>query len=60
MNKDELFELERLSVDINTNLRILKNAVTNCDDNDLQWHDLTEFVDKIYEKSNEMGKFFNP
>ena len=59
MNQEELQKLERLSVIINTDLCILRNAVTNCDENDLQWHDLTDFVNKIYKKSNKMRNFFN-
>jgi hypothetical protein len=58
MDQEELYELERLSIYIDTDLRILKNAVTNCDENDLEFHDLTEFLGKIYEKSNKMRKIF--
>lgn len=58
MNNEELSKLEILSIDINTDLCILKNAMKNDDDNDLQTDDLVDFVEKIYNLSNEMRAVF--
>lgn len=58
MNSEELSKVEILSIDINTDLCILKNAMKNGDDNDLQTEDLVDFVEKIYRQSSEMRTIF--
>lgn len=58
MNQEEQIKVEILSVDINTNLCILKNAIINHDENDLQISDLINFVKRIYNSSNEMRDVF--
>lgn len=58
MNREELDKVESLSIDINTNLCILKNAMTNSDCNDLQIYDLIDFVRRIYDSSNKMREVF--
>lgn len=59
MNQEEHSKIEILSIDINTDLCILKNAIKNNDGNDLLISDLTDFVDKIYKSSNEMREVFS-
>lgn len=58
MNQDEINKVEVLSVDINTDLCILKNAMMNSDDNNLEIDDLICFVVRIYKLSNEMRNVF--
>lgn len=58
MNNDELSKIELLSVDINTDLCILTNAMRNSDNNNLEIDDLILFVDRIYNSSNEMRNIF--
>ncbi len=58
MNQEELSKIEVLSIDINTDLCILKNAMTNPDDNDLAIDDLIDFVERIHKASNEMRSVF--
>lgn len=58
MNIKELSKVELLSIDINTDLCILKNAIINPADNDLHISDLVDFVEKIYNASNEMRNIF--
>jgi hypothetical protein len=58
MNEEELSQIEVLSIDINTDLCILKNAMTNPDDNTLVMDDLVDFVAKIYKTSDEMRNVF--
>lgn len=58
MNNDELSKIENLSIDMNTDLCILKNAMVNPDDNNLEIDDLICFVGRIYELSNEMRDVF--
>ena len=58
MNAEELAKVEVLSLDINTDLCILKNAMTNPDNNDLLISDLVNFVEKIYKASDEMRNVF--
>lgn len=57
MTDEELSKIEILSININTDLCILKNAMTN-QENDLRIDDLTDFVEKIYTASNEMRNVF--
>lgn len=58
MNKEEFAKVEILSIDLNTDLCILKNAMKNGDDNDLQMDDLVDFMEKIYKLSKEMRDVF--
>lgn len=58
MNNDELSKIEVLSIDINTDLCILINAMKNTDDNNLEIDDLILFVDRIYSTSNKIIKVF--
>lgn len=58
MNSDELSKIELLSIDINTDLCILTNAMKNSDNPDLQVLDLIDFVERIYKASNEMRTVF--
>lgn len=58
MNQEELRKAEILSVDINTDLCILKNAIKNSDNNNLQMSDLIDFIEKIYKISDEMRNIF--
>lgn len=57
MTDEELGKIEILSININTDLCILKNAMTN-QENDLHITDLTDFVEKIYKASNEIRNVF--
>lgn len=57
MNQEELSKIEILSIDINTDLCILKNAMAN-PDNDLVIDDLIGFIERIYNASNEMRNVF--
>lgn len=54
MHQDEINKLARLSLDLNTNLCILKNAVINNDENDLSISDLIVFLRRIYQISDEI------
>jgi hypothetical protein len=54
MNQEEILRLENLAVDLNTDLCILKNAIKNNDDNDLQITDLMDSLEKIYKISNKI------
>lgn len=56
MNQDEIIKLEKLALDLNTDLCILKNAVTNNENNDLQLSDLIDFVEKAYKMSEEIRR----
>lgn len=56
MNQDEISKLQRLSLDLNTNLCILKNAVTNNEENDLYISDLIVFLRRMYKISDEIMK----
>lgn len=56
MNQDEINKLERLALKLNIDLCILKNAVTNNDDNDLQISDLIIFLKRMYKISDEIMK----
>lgn len=56
MNQDEIDKLERLALDLNTDLCILKNAVRNDDDNDLHISDLIVFLKRMYKISDEIMK----
>lgn len=58
MNQEEISKVEILSIDINTDLCILINAMKNSDDNNLEIDDLILFVDRIYKASNEMRNIF--
>ena len=58
MNQEDLSQIEILSIDINTDLNILKNAMSNPDDNTLVMDDLVDFVERIYKMSDEMRKVF--
>lgn len=54
MHENEIHKLQILSLELNTDLCILKNAVKNEDENDLHISDLVDFVEKIYKMSDEI------
>lgn len=54
MNQDEINKMEDLALNLNTDLCILKNALKNGDDNDLELTDLVDFVEKMYQVSDEL------
>lgn len=56
MDEDEIRKLKIAALELNTDLCILKNAVTNNTDNDLQLSDLIDFVEKIYKMSDEIRR----
>ena len=56
MNQDEVSKLQSLSLDLNTNLCILKNAVMNNEENDLYISDLIVFLKRMYKISDEIMK----
>lgn len=56
MSQDEIHKLQRLSLELNTDLCILKNAVKNQDDNDLHISDLSNFLEKAYKISDKIMK----
>ena len=58
MNQEEIERIDELTIDLNTDLRILKNAVTNPDNDDLYMHDLVDFVEKISKISEEVRNVF--
>lgn len=56
MNQDEINKLQILSLELNTDLCILKNAIKNGDDNDLHISDLIDSIEKTYKMSDEIRK----
>lgn len=58
MTDEELFKIESLAININTDLCILKNAMKNNDDNNLEIGDLIHFVERIYNKTDEILNIF--
>ncbi len=56
MNQDEINKLQRLSLDLNTDLCILKNAIKNGDDNDLHVSDLANSIENLYTMSDKIRK----
>lgn len=58
MTDEEIFKIESFAININTDLCILKNAMKNNDNNNLEIDDLISFVEKIYNISDEIIKIF--
>lgn len=56
MNEDEINKLQILSLNLNTDLCILKNAIKNGDDNDLHISDLIDSIEKTHKISDEIMK----
>ena len=58
MTDEELFKIESFAININTDLCILKNAMKNNDDNNLEIGDLILFVERIYNTTDEILNIF--
>lgn len=58
MTDEELSKIEYLTIDINTDLCILKNAMKNNDHNNLEIGDLISFVERIYNITDEIINIF--
>lgn len=58
MTDEELFKIESLAININTDLCILKNAMKNNDNNNLKIDDLILFVERIYNSSDDIINVF--
>lgn len=58
MTDEELLNIEILSINISTDLCILKNAMKNNDNNNLEIDDLILFVERIYNISEEIMNIF--
>lgn len=58
MTDEELFKIESFAININTDLCILKNAMKNNDNNNLEIGDLISFVERIYNISEEVINVF--
>lgn len=56
MNQDKINKLQILSLELNTDLCILKNAIKNGDNNDLNISDLIDSIEKTYTMSDEIRK----
>ena len=57
MTSDEITEIQKLAWILKSDLNILKTAIENPDGN-LEILDLVEFINKIYENSNNLVKIF--
>lgn len=57
MNQQEIEKLDKLTLDLNMDLCILKSAIM-CFDDDLETNDLVNFVQKLYKTSIEIRSIF--
>lgn len=57
MTSDEITEIQNLALMLKSDLTILKTAIEN-PDGDLEILDLAEFINYIYENSNNLVKIF--
>lgn len=58
MTDEDLRKIESFTININTDLCILKNAMKNNDNNTLEIGDLILFVERIYNISEEIINIF--
>lgn len=58
MNDEDLRKIEVLSLNIKTDLCILKNAMKNNHNNTLEIGDLISFVERTYSTSDEVLNIF--
>ena len=58
MNQEEISKIDELTLYLDTDVRILRNAITNPDNDDLQIFDLVDFIEKISKTSMEIRNIF--